>query len=97
MYELLRNTCVERNIKVDLVKMKKEFNEIIVPFIQKNMQYFKYQNYFLRILFFNFNFKLKFNFKLSEKCLSFDYYKNIVAFIMSYSFRDPSEDVNFKF
>lgn len=46
---LLENTCVLRNVQTDLLKMRKEFDEIIAPFVSKNIQYFKY------------NFLLKFN------------------------------------
>ena len=38
---LLDNTCVLRNVQTDLLKMRKEFDEIIAPFVTKNIQYFK--------------------------------------------------------
>ena len=70
-FATLSNTCIHRNVEEDLIKMKKEFADIILPFVQGNRAFF------------------------SEKCLDFEYYKQIVAFIMSYSFRDPNEDVSF--
>ncbi len=70
-FEALSNTCVYRNVKTDLVNMKKEFDTIIVPFIKSHQENF------------------------SAKCLDFEFYKQIAAFVMAYSFRDPNEEVLF--
>ncbi len=69
-FESLSNTCVYRNVKADLVNMRKEFDTIIVPFIKEHQEFF------------------------DLKCLNFEFYKQIAAFIMAYSFRDPNEDVS---
>lgn len=68
-FEMLTNTCVNRNVKIDMVNMQREFESIILPFVKTHKSYF------------------------NDKCLEFDHYKQIVAFIMAYSFRDPNEDV----
>lgn len=70
-FSTLANTCIHRNIQQDLIKMRTEFDDIILPFVKSNSSLF------------------------TEECLTFEYYKKVVAFIMSYSFRDPDEDVRF--
>lgn len=67
-FDKLESTCIHKNVKIDIVNMKNEFETIILPIIKENKQYF------------------------SDRCLEFDYYKRIVAFVMSYSFNNPDED-----
>jgi len=37
---MLEQTCVFRNIQIDLAKMRKEFDSVILPFVQKHKQHF---------------------------------------------------------
>ena len=42
MEELLINTCVPQNVKVDLKNMKEEYEEIILPFMNSHKTHFRY-------------------------------------------------------
>lgn len=37
----LENTCIPRNVVIDLDNMKNEFEDIIKPFLEQNRQHFE--------------------------------------------------------
>lgn len=91
----LKGTGVPDVVKRDLKNIAEEFDNVVLPFIRKHADIFRFIMGLSAVLFLDLNLSSIIHVFLisilgcSPQCQSLDLYKKMVAFVMAYSFTEP--------